>query len=594
MDRTQAALSQMATEDPQLAARLFVQMLPAVAQRLAGPLAYDVTIDELGTWHVAVDGNGGGARVERGANGATDFALRTDAAGVAALAAGRSPLRLMVSGKLKLSGKRRRALKLRALADGPEPTIADALRAGAELDADAIYRALRYLVDPEWTAGHSFTVVYEVEGVGVWSVRVDDGKQLEVGDDVPNPDARVRMSLDTYSAVVSGAMSPPEAMQQHLIDVDGKLYPITLLGRWIDRSQGRDDAEIEREQRQRAVQERRVGSWGGAKKANGKPLPAARPVAPADGGDPAHESAGEARRGGDLMGYGELYALWERQNWKAHEIDFSVDREQWLAAPAEAQEHQAWSLGSFYIGEERVTADLAPFLLAAPSGEVEVFLATQLVDEARHAAFFDRFGAEVMALDSDDLRGRLTELQARMERPWFDVFDDGLRDVAERIKANPHDVGLFVEGITTYHLIIEGVLAMTGQRFILKYMEDHSMYPGFQEGFSLVEQDEHRHIAFGVRFLKDAVASDPALGEIVSKRVEELVPRACGVFVPPYVDDAAEFTSYGYHSSHIYGFAYRKLKRRMAVLGLELPPAEDLMPGPIASPEEARAAGAPV
>ena len=67
-----------------------------------------------------------------------------------------------------------------------------------------------------------------------------------------------------------------------------------------------------------------------------------------------------------LMTPGELYRLWERQNWRAHELDFSVDREQWLASPTEAQEHTTWSLGSFYIGEERVTADLAPFLLAAP------------------------------------------------------------------------------------------------------------------------------------------------------------------------------------------------------------------------------------
>src|SRR4051794_38703722 len=384
MDRTREALDRMASDDPQLAARLFVQMLPAVAQRLSGPLAYDVTIEDLGTWHVAVEGNGGGARVGRGSNGAdTDFELHTDAAGIAALAAGRSPLRVMMSGRLKLTGKRRRALKLRALANGPEPTIADALKAGAELDADAIYRALPYLVDPGWTKGHSFTVVYEVEGAGVWSVRVDDGRPLVVAGDVESPAGRIRMGLDTYRAVVSGAMTPPEAMQQHLIDIDGKLFPTTLLGRWIDRSQGRDDAELEREVRQRAVQERRVGSWGGAR-TNG---------APADGGDPAHESAGEARRGGDLMGYGELYALWERQNWKAHEIDFSVDREQWLVSPAEAQEHQAWSLGSFYIGEERVTADLAPFLLAAPSGEVEGFLATQLVDEARHAPVFDRLRA---------------------------------------------------------------------------------------------------------------------------------------------------------------------------------------------------------
>jgi ribonucleoside-diphosphate reductase beta chain len=591
----------MSRDDPELAARLFIQMLPAAAQRLEGPLTYDLAIDGLGTWRVAAGGNGGGASVERVAdgdgNGHVDFTIASDPAGIAALAARQSPLRLMMRGDLRIRGKRRLALKLRALGTGPDPTIAEALAAGAELDADAIYRSLPYVIDPDWTRGHAFTVGYVIPEAGEWYVHVRDGRPLSVSTAAPETgaDAKLTLSFDTYKGLVSGSMTPPEAMQRHLIEIEGEIYPTTLLGRWIDRSQGRDDAELEREERQRAVQERRRGSWGGQR--NGTPLPgSARTVAaPADGGDPAHESAGDARRGGDLMGYGELYALWERQNWRAHELDFSVDREQWLASPTEAQQHTTWSLGSFYIGEERVTADLAPFLLAAPSGEVEVFLATQLVDEARHAAFFDRFGAEVMALDADDLRGRLTELQALMERPWFDVFDDGLRDIADRIKADPHDLDLFVEGITTYHLIIEGVLAMTGQRFILKYMEDHGLYPGFQKGFSLVEQDEHRHIAFGVRFLKDAVESDPPrFGAIVQRRVEELVPRAAGVFVPPYVDDPREFVTYGYHSSHVYGFAYRKLKRRMAVLGLEVPPPEDLMPGPIASPEEARAAGAPV
>jgi ribonucleoside-diphosphate reductase beta chain len=296
------------------------------------------------------------------------------------------------------------------------------------------------------------------------------------------------------------------------------------------------------------------------------------------------------------MSYGELYALWERQNWRAHEIDFSVDREHWVANPREAQLHTAWSLGSFYVGEERVTADLAPFVTAAPNGEVEIFLSTQLVDEARHAAFFDRFGAEVMALDSDDLRGRMHDLESQMlGKPWHDVFDGGLRDIAQRIQASPDDLDLFVEGITTYHLIIEGVLAMTGQRFILKYMEDHGLYPGFQKGFSLVEQDEHRHIAFGVRFLKDVMEQDAArFGPIIQGRVEELVPKALHVFVPPYADNPRSFVSYGYRSEHVYGFAYRKLKRRMAVLGLDVPPPEDLLPGPMATPEEARAAGAPV
>jgi len=90
------------------------------------------------------------------------------------------------------------------------------------------------------------------------------------------------------------------------------------------------------------------------------------------------------------------------------------------------------------------------------------------------------------------------------------------------------------------------------------------------------------------------VERDPRYGELIEARVRDLVPKAVHVFAPPYVDSPREFVSYGYHSSQIYGYAYRKLKRRMAVLGLEVPPPEEIMPGPIASPEESRAAGAPV
>jgi ribonucleoside-diphosphate reductase beta chain len=455
------------------------------------------------------------------------------------------------------------------------------------------------MIDPEWTRGHNFTVAFEIsgEGGGTWYVQVRDGERVVVSGEPPNgrPDGITRVSFDTFKALLAGDITPTQAMSQQLTDMEDAIYPGTLLGRWIDRAQGRDDTELEREARQRQVQARRAGTWGGVV-TNGKPVPSQRPVGDADQGDPAHESAGDARRGGDLMSYGQLYALWERQNWRVHEIDFSVDREHWVANPLEAQQHTTWSLGSFYVGEERVTADLAPFVMAAPSGEVEIFLSTQLVDEARHAAFFDRFGAEVMALDSDDLRGRMRDLESQMlGKPWHDVFDDGLRGIAKRVQEDPGNLDLFVEGITTYHLIIEGVLAMTGQRFILKYMEDHGLFPGFQKGFSLVEQDEHRHIAFGVRFLRDVMEQDPKrFGPIIQGQVEELVPKALHVFVPPYADDARSFVSYGYRSEHIYGFAYRKLKRRMSVLGLEIPPPEQLLPGPMATPEEAREAGVPV
>jgi ribonucleoside-diphosphate reductase beta chain len=168
-----------------------------------------------------------------------------------------------------------------------------------------------------------------------------------------------------------------------------------------------------------------------------------------------------------------------------------------------------------------------------------------------------------------------------MEPGWRAVFDDQLRNISQQIQARPHDLDLFVEGIVTYHVVIEGVLAMTGQHQILKYLTEHEIFPGFRHGFSLVEQDEHRHIAFGVRFLAEVCEQEPRYRDLIERKIAELVPAAAHIFVPPGTEDPSDFVSFDYHSSEIYGFAYRALKRRMAVVGVDVPPAEELMPGPI-------------
>ncbi len=561
-DRTRIALETMAREDPALAARLALMGLPATAARVRDRLAYELDVGGLGRWRVSIaDGR---AQVDAASaaelDGSVDFRLAADTEALAALAAGESPLRLVLRGRLRVRGKRRKALKLRAMGSGPPPDAAEVVDAGGELEPDLLYRSLPYLIDPDWTRGHRFTVRYEIAGAGSWWVEAKDGERLRVTSSGDGADATARLTFDTWRRIAIGELSPTIAMQNRLTIVDGQVAPVTLLGRWIDRAQGRDDAELRREQAQRRLQEERAGAFSLRGDRSG-----ATPRA--DGG-------------GGLLDYRQLYALWERQNWRASELNFSVDREHWLTTPTKGQESIVWSLGSFYVGEERVTADLAPFLLAAPSGEIEVFLATQLVDEARHAAFFDRFGAEVMALSADDLRGRMSEVGQTLLGAWREVFDDGLRDVANRIKARPDDLDLFVEGIATYHLVVEGFLAVTGQTLIRDYMVEHGLYPGFCEGFGLVERDEHRHVAFGVRFLKDAIDEDPRHRETVERTVLELVPRAAHVFVPPYADDPGDWVSYGYTSAHTYGLAYRTLKRRMKLLGVELPPPDDLLPGP--------------
>ena len=463
---------------------------------------------------------------------------------------------------------------------------------GGRIDPDLAFRALEHLIEPAWTRGERFAVSYELTGEegGAWTVVVDDGSvhvrsdseglaaedASKDGDGANGRRASVALSTETWTKLASGELSPTAAMQSGLTEVEGDLPAVTLLGRWIDRANGLDAPELEREHRQRDLQLSRGATWGA--RADG----AGTPGEGADGAavEPAQRGA-TARRRDQLLDYQELYALWERSNWRAHELDFSTDREHWLTTPSEAQRHTAWTLGGFYVGEERVTADLAPFLLAAPSGEIEAFLATQLVDEARHAVFFDRFAAEVMTLSPGDLRSRLEETEATMLDAWHFLFDDALRGVAKRLLASPDDLELFVEGIVTYHMVTEGVLAMTGQRTILQYMGSHDIYPGFQRGFSLVEQDEHRHIAFGVRFLRDVCEERPEMKGVVLRTLEHLLPRAAEVFAPPEAESPREFISYDYHSSQVYGFAYKTLQRRMRAIGVEIPPAERLMPGPI-------------
>src|SRR6266852_721104 len=77
-------------------------------------------------------------------------------------------------------------------------------------------------------------------------------------------------------------------------------------------------------------------------------------------------------------------------------LDFTLDRQDWLDASDMDRKATLWSHRLFFNGEERVTSTLAPFVWAAPTPEIEIFLSTQMVDEARHTVFFDRWWHEVV------------------------------------------------------------------------------------------------------------------------------------------------------------------------------------------------------
>src|SRR6185503_9187587 len=131
MDRTRQAVADMAREDPELAARLVLQTLPAAAAKIPGKLTYGLVVEGLGEYTVAIDS--GRADVHEGLNGGTEFNLSTNVPGLAQLAAGTSPLRLIVSGRVRIRGNRLRARKLRAMSNG-EIDLADVIANGGAVD----------------------------------------------------------------------------------------------------------------------------------------------------------------------------------------------------------------------------------------------------------------------------------------------------------------------------------------------------------------------------------------------------------------------------------------------------------------------------
>lgn len=270
-----------------------------------------------------------------------------------------------------------------------------------------------------------------------------------------------------------------------------------------------------------------------------------------------------------LLDYGQLYNLWERQQWATQDLDFSQDRIDWHERiPEEERFQRMYGLSSFFIGEQRVADELGPIMRAAPTESQRLFLSTQIADEARHVRFFDRFFSEVGVLaGADELPQRLDALDEHLNDAFRILFDDLLKSRVDRLGQEPGDRDALVEAVTLYHMVIEGMLALTGQHFIIDYNERMGTLPGFVEGFSNVARDEHRHIAFGVRFLTDSVQEDGRYRQVIQGMLEQAIPVADKVIDPPWAEED-DYEMFGVSREETHAFAAQCLTRRLKVIGL--------------------------
>jgi ribonucleoside-diphosphate reductase beta chain len=268
------------------------------------------------------------------------------------------------------------------------------------------------------------------------------------------------------------------------------------------------------------------------------------------------------------LSYRDLYYRWERQQWEASAIDLSEDRRQWTEELGDDLKRSLlWGLASFYVGEQQVTETLVPFVDAAPTEEQQVFLSTQLVDEARHTVFFDRFYSEALGEEGSDMKDRLAAQAGRLNAGFRTLLMEMLPEASERIRRDPENLENLVRGITLYHIVIEGVLALTGQRFLLNFVRERELLPGFRAGFTAIARDESRHVSFGVRFLRQMVEGDRRFAESVRQVLDEVVPVGMRVIEPPN-GDVRFYEPLPYGPADLTEFAQNALAKRLRLIGL--------------------------
>jgi ribonucleoside-diphosphate reductase beta chain len=270
--------------------------------------------------------------------------------------------------------------------------------------------------------------------------------------------------------------------------------------------------------------------------------------------------------------YEKLFMRWQRQQWSTEDFDFTEDARQWADPDLIGEEERRFLLfgfSEFFLGEERVTIELLPFALGAPSHEAQAFLTTQISDEAKHMVFFSRFYREVLGVSASGIGELLDKQRSVVNKDWETLFDGILHDCAERLRKDPSDFAALVRGITVYMVVIEGTLALTGARFIIRSLRERGWLPGFTAGFTAVNRDESRHVGFGVKFLADAIKADRENARIIEATLKETLPIATLVFVPPWVDNPYDFETPFYHSSEIFDYAMKALSKKLAAMGLD-------------------------
>lgn len=230
----------------------------------------------------------------------------------------------------------------------------------------------------------------------------------------------------------------------------------------------------------------------------------------------------------------ERYArLALEHHWNPHAVDLDADADAVADMDRVAFTRLRGLLAQFGAAEQTVAEELAPLAVALDGPGAQRFVATQLYDEARHAAFFDRYW-ETVVRRAETERG-LAPTEPTADRwtsePYRELFDRTADAMARLVERDGPAVR--ARAYCHYHLAVEGVLADTAYRWIERRYGDEPgdapLLPGLVAGIRNVRRDEGRHVAFGVTQVRDLLERGAVDAALVGETFDELVVLIRGI-----------------------------------------------------------------
>jgi ribonucleoside-diphosphate reductase beta chain len=233
------------------------------------------------------------------------------------------------------------------------------------------------------------------------------------------------------------------------------------------------------------------------------------------------------------------------RHWDPYEdipdADLDADRERLIdAALSEAEfDELRTSIALFGAGEQEVTADLMPLGLLLEDIDDQLFVSSQIYEEAKHSEFFDRYWRDVVEPVSETLGYELHDPTSDryLCEDYHELFDRTEVVMHRLLDADTPENRVLA--YSHYHLVLESILAQTGYYIFHNIFgeddrseiakRDLPHLPGLVGGVSRIRSDEGRHVGFGMHKVRTHLQRDDVDASVVRNTLRELMPHVAGV-----------------------------------------------------------------